>query len=81
MFLDLKEIYLNTSGSYYWVSNNLDWDSAMYPIKSSYNAPTKGIEELHWKAIYTTIRVEQYTVVYINNFPLNYYEKNKRLLN
>lgn len=72
MFLDLKEIYLNTSDSYYWVSNNLDWDSNMYPIESGYGVPLKSIEELHWKAIYTTIRIENYTVVYINNFPLNY---------
>lgn len=69
MFLDLKEIYLNTSGSYYWVSNNLDWDSAMFPMPDNKINENKSIEELNWEAIYITIQIEQYKVVYINNFP------------
>lgn len=68
MFIDISTIYCEASDNYYWVTNNIDWDSNMFPL---YRPLSLLNNEDYWLAIYQSIEFYKYDVVYLNKFIYN----------
>lgn len=68
MFIDISTIYCETSDNYYWVTNNIDWDSNMFPFYK----PNHFLDDKdYWLAIYKSIEFNNCKVVYLNKFIFN----------
>ena len=68
MFIDINTIYCETADNHYWVTNNIDWDSHMFPF---YKLKHFLDDKDYWLAIYKSLVFYRYNVIYLNKFIYN----------